>query len=272
MGAGYSSKEPAKRRPWSRDELLVVFDYYFRTPFGRLHQHNPEIIELAAVLGRTPSAIAMKACNFASLDPQHQRRGISGLKGASRADRAMFEEFAVAGRWTDFLVESEAAKETLKQQAVERGELVAETPAPYLAERDTETMREVRTRLVQGFFRDAVLGSYDNECAFCKLPDRRLLIASHIVPWSEDEDRRADPRNGLALCALHDKAFDRGLMSVDEGYRILVSEQLLKRKTDSELHRVAFRHTHGLEMNQPSRFAPDPEALAHHREEIFIPG
>lgn len=272
MGADYSSKEPAKRRPWSRDERLVVLDFYCRTPFGKLSARNPDIIALAKNLNRTPGSIAMKAVNFASLDPQQQRRGISGLSNIATSDRALFEQFINSARWTDFLVEVAAARTRIEAQRIERGELVAEAPAPYLVERDTEAMREVRTRLVQGFFRDAVLGSYDNECAFCKLPDRRLLIASHIVPWSEDENRRADPRNGLALCALHDKAFDRGLMSVDEDYRILVSEQILKMKTDSELHRAAFRHTQGLEMNQPSRFAPDPQALAHHREEIFVPG
>ncbi|MCB0221944.1 MAG: HNH endonuclease [Chrysiogenetes bacterium] len=272
MGATYHAEPPPKRRPWTRDELLVVLDFYCRTPFGKLHQHNPDIIALAALVGRTPSSVAMKGCNFASLDPQHQRRGRSGLKGAAKADRALFEEFILPARWTDLLVEVSAARARLQAQAPDQGTMVAEEQAAYFAERDTEATREVKTRLVQRFFRDAVLGSYDNECAFCSLPNGKLLVASHIVPWAHDENRRADPRNGLALCALHDKAFDRGLMSVGEDFRILVSEQLLQTKTDSELHHVAFCHIAGAEMNQPSRFAPDSEALAHHRQEIFIPG
>ncbi len=56
-----------QRIAWTRDQLLVAFRLYCRTPFGKLHQHNPEIIHLAAKLGRTPSAVGMKACNFASL-------------------------------------------------------------------------------------------------------------------------------------------------------------------------------------------------------------
>ena len=51
------------------DELLLTLHLYCRTPFGKLHQTNPEIIKLAQIIGRTPSAVAMKACNFASLDP-----------------------------------------------------------------------------------------------------------------------------------------------------------------------------------------------------------
>ena len=69
----------SERRRWSRAELLVAFRLYCRTPFGRLHQHNPEIIDLGQRLGRTTSAVAMKACNFASLDPAQQARGIRAL-------------------------------------------------------------------------------------------------------------------------------------------------------------------------------------------------
>ena len=52
----------------------MAFRLYCRTPFGKLHQHNPEIVALARALGRTASAVGMKACNFASLDPA-QRAG-----------------------------------------------------------------------------------------------------------------------------------------------------------------------------------------------------
>src|SRR5688500_7875441 len=63
-------------------------------PFGRLHGRNPEIIQLAAKIGRTPSALAMKACNFASLDPAFLATRRRGLSGASEADRAVWAEFA----------------------------------------------------------------------------------------------------------------------------------------------------------------------------------
>lgn len=56
-------------QPWSHQQLLVAFRLYCGTPFGKLHQHNPEIIRLANLLGRTPSALGMKACNFADMEP-----------------------------------------------------------------------------------------------------------------------------------------------------------------------------------------------------------
>src|SRR6266446_2554242 len=83
----------AKQVLWSQDGLLAAFRLYCRTPFGRLHRLNPEIIELAALLGRTPSAVAMKACNFASLDPAQKARKVKALANVSQADRKLWESF-----------------------------------------------------------------------------------------------------------------------------------------------------------------------------------
>lgn len=98
---------------WTRDQLLVAFNLYCRIPFGRMHSRNPEIIELAGLMGRTPSAVAMKLCNFASLDPAEQARAIHGLKGASKLDRAIWDEFH--SDWELLAYESEQAKERLAQ-------------------------------------------------------------------------------------------------------------------------------------------------------------
>jgi putative restriction endonuclease len=48
----------ADTRDWTRDELLVCFNFYCRTPFGKYHRNNPDIIRLAEALNRTPSAVA----------------------------------------------------------------------------------------------------------------------------------------------------------------------------------------------------------------------
>jgi hypothetical protein len=64
-----------------------------KLPFGQLHKGNPIIIEAAAKMGRTPNSLAMKLCNFASLDPVQQARGVRGLPGATKQDRAMWREF-----------------------------------------------------------------------------------------------------------------------------------------------------------------------------------
>ena len=63
---------------WTRDELILAINLYCKLPFGRLHRSNPEVIHLAELIGRTPSSIAYKLVNFASLDPSLQARGIKG--------------------------------------------------------------------------------------------------------------------------------------------------------------------------------------------------
>ena len=66
-----------------------------------------------------------------------------------------------------------------------------------------------------------------------------LLNASHIIPWNVNVERRADPRNGIALNALYDRAFDRGLITFDEGLRLVVSGRL-KAKDGPVFQRQAF--------------------------------
>ena len=76
-------------RDWTREERLVALRLYMRSPFGKLHGRTPEIIRLAEQIGRTANALAMKACNFASLDPVFRASNRKGLSGASESDREM---------------------------------------------------------------------------------------------------------------------------------------------------------------------------------------
>src|SRR5258707_9429282 len=83
-----------QRKNWTRDQQLLALRLYMRTPFGKLHGRNPDILSLAPRISRTPSALAMKACNFASLDPAFRLTNRRGLSGASESDRAIWTEFA----------------------------------------------------------------------------------------------------------------------------------------------------------------------------------
>jgi putative restriction endonuclease len=57
---------PSKDARWTREQLIAALDLYCRTPFGRLHRSNPDVVTLGKAIGRTPSAVAMKLVNFAS--------------------------------------------------------------------------------------------------------------------------------------------------------------------------------------------------------------
>lgn len=87
-------------------------------------------------------------------------------------------------------------------------------------------------RINQARFRKQVLASYGASCCVSGLRESRLLVASHIVPWSEDAANRLNPRNGLCLSALHDRAYDSGLMSVLPDYTIRISRELLRADSD----------------------------------------
>jgi predicted restriction endonuclease len=255
------------RRLWTRDELIVAFNLYCKLPFGQLHTRNPAIIELAGLLGRTAGAIAMKLVNFAALDPQHEKRGVSGLKNTSQADAMIWEEFN--SDWARVGAESEQAWRRLRGEEAASG---AEEPgAEESLERrsgETATQRLLTVRLGQAFFRDVVLASYNQRCCICDLPDVRLLVAGHIIPWAAREELRVNPRNGLCLCVLHDRAFDRGLISIDPKLTVLVSPELRQHLPHPVVEQM-FAAFEGKEIHRPEKFLPDPEYLQYHVQNIF---
>ena len=207
-------------RRWSRDELFVAFGLYCRIPFGKLHGGNPEIIRMAGAIGRTPSALAMKLTNIASLDPAIRSSGRKGLRNASQKDRAMWAE--MERDWERF---AELSEDALIATGVDADES-RQSFFGDAGRRTGEDRVTLATRRVgQDFFRRAVLAAYDGSCCITGLAVEDLLVASHIVPWRADLTNRCNPRNGLALSALHDKAFDRGLISIREDFTVLVSSK-----------------------------------------------
>lgn len=254
----------AAQNKWTRDQLLVALEFYCRTPFGKLHSKNPEIIKLAKVIGRTPGALAMKLVNFASFDPVLQARGIKGLSGASAADRVIWEEFS--GQWEELALQSAQVKSTLR--AENNTDQLPEFILKEIRPDETESKSLVKIRRVQGFFRDAVLSSYEYQCAFCGFSIVPMLNASHIIPWSRTTTQRADPQNGLSLCAFHDRAFDRGFMTLSHDLQMLIAPEVKKAKP-SKMHEIGLLKLDGQAMTTPIRFGPDMAALDYHRENIF---
>src|SRR5881394_2132429 len=79
--------------PWTREHRLIALNLYCKLPFGKLHKNNPIVKEVAQKMGRTPSSLAIKLCNFASLDPVLRARGIVGMTGAANDDRSLWQDF-----------------------------------------------------------------------------------------------------------------------------------------------------------------------------------
>lgn len=259
------------RKRWSEDETVLALYLYFQLPFGKLHSGNPEIQKLAAALGRSSSSIAMKLVNFASLDPKIVDSGRKGLSGASKQDRATYAEFG--HNWTGLVARAEsmwAAKVAEPDPNPPTNRLQKKVSEfrfePYQGASTTQAL--VNQRVGQNFFRRAVLANYEETCCITGIADPRLLTASHIKPWGKDTDNRHNPANGLLLSATLDRAFDRGLITVDRSCRIHVSRHL--RDSSSRETRDYFRQFEQTSLRPAIRFDPDPDFLEWHNSNCFI--
>lgn len=248
------------RGNWSREQTLAALHVYFQLPFGQLHQRNPLIRQLAGWIGRTPGAVALKLVNFASLDPQVRASGRVGMSNASKTDQQIWSE--LSEDWD--LVAAEAARVYElrgSEHGVVPGSDVVED-VPEIAEGKTRSAT-VLVRVNQARFRRAILASYGARCCISGLAVPQLLIASHIVPWSADAKNRLNPQNGLCLSALHDKAYDIGLITVLPDYTVRVSDRLLKTDLDA-FSKQALTKYDGCSITMPERFKPSPDFLAAH--------
>ena len=245
------------RENWSREELIVAFNLYCKTPFGRIHIRNPEIVQLAKAVSRTPSAVSWKLANFARLDPSLRSRHIAGATHGSKLDREVWEEFS--GNWDELAFQSEQLLAKATGRAL--GEVAGEFPE------GASPKALVRVRVNQKFFRSAVLAAYDSRCCITGLDMPSLLNASHIVPWATDSKNRTNPRNGLCLNAIHDRAFDCGYVTVSPDY--VVRHSPLIRRHRSEPVKQFFLRYEGRKIRLPGRFLPDPAFLRYHNDEIF---
>lgn len=138
-----------KRIYWTRAELVVALNLYFRLPFGQLHSHNPEIMHLAELLGRTPSSIAMRLSNFAACDPFHINRGVKGLQSGVRVCMPIWKEFEQDKE--KLIFESESILAALEDRNLfdKYEDLFVENPDLL----GSDVSRMVLTRVNQQYFR-----------------------------------------------------------------------------------------------------------------------
>lgn len=197
------------QRLWTRDELILAINLYCKLPFGKMHASNAAVKEVASLINRTPASVALKLGNLASFDPTLQARGIKGASNASKLDKSIWDEFY--NNWDAALLESEKLLAKTKHTSIEQlNNVDIEMP---LQEGVTKA-RLVNVRVNQSLFRKMILAAYNRTCCITKIDNSDLLVASHITPWSEDEKNRLNPTNGLCLNALHDRAFDKHLITI----------------------------------------------------------
>lgn len=267
------AKAPAVK--WTREHFLIALNLYCKLPFGQLHKGNHIIIEVAAKMGRTANSLAMKLCNFASLDPVQLARGIRGLPGATKQDRAMWSEFhdhfATLGTESEQMLHDLFTRDEEKEVDFLERDKVRIAPSNKLVppRGSTDIIASVRVRRGQQFFRQAILSAYGIRCCISGINAPQLLVASHIKPWGDFPDDRLNPCNGLCLSSLHDAAFDCGLITIDETLKVVLSRELRRHFTEPSLVQN-FVPFEGKLIRLPEKLAePGAEFLRYHREEIF---
>ena len=129
-------------------------------------------------------------------------------------------------------------------------------------------IREVKTRVNQNVFRQIVVANYSGKCVITGIDIPELLFASQIIPWSKNEDERLNPENGICLSALYDKAYDKGLIAVNEQYQILISDKL-KKKKGVDYYEKYFAPIENKSLIQPQRYFPKKDFIQYHLNVIF---
>lgn len=253
-----------ERRNWNREDLILAFNLYCKIPFGTFHNRNPKIIELAKLINRTPSALALKLTNFASFDPYHKARGVKGMRNAGRLDKKVWDEFT--HNWNDLIYESEqilAAKQktTIEKKYKPKLEDIGDKKGEYRS-------AEIKMRVNQDFFRKVILSIYNNKCAISGIDIPELLIASHIIPWAKNEKERLNPHNGICLSPLYDGCFDKGYIGITPEYRVMLSKSLKANLSKNYFSRQ-FGDFEGNTIHLPDRFLPQPDFLEYHYENVF---
>ena len=252
------------KKLWSREELILAFNLYLKTPFGKMHSTNKEVIHLAHLIGRTPNSVALRLVNFASVDPVLKARGIKGMDGGKKVVQPIWDEFFNNQEELIFLSEEILAK---KENSSIEGKF-KELFWNIKELKGEVKLREIKTRVNQNVFRQIVMANYSGKCAISGIDLPELLFASHIVPWAKNEQERLNPENGICLSALYDKAFDKGLIGVNEQYQILLSEKIKKRK-DKDYYGQYFALLENKSLILPQKYLPRKEFIQYHLDMVF---
>ncbi len=249
---------------WNREQLIVALNLYWKVPYNKISGSSNSLIkETASILKRSPAALAYKLMNFTSLDVEKQRNGNKGKSAASKADKEIWDEYF--GKWEKLGQDSFSIISNFqKEKNIE--DYGFEDDFSFLEGK--EKVRLVNLRINQKDFRERILASYNEKCCISGVSIPSLLVASHIIPWSKNKAERLNPRNGICLNSLHDKAFDKGLITISNDFKVKLSKVLLKKRKE-DFVKKNFIEFENKTINLPDRFIPSLEFLDYHYENIF---
>lgn len=246
---------------WTKEETLKAFALYLILPSGKHDKRNKDVIALAQNLGRTPNAVVLKLGNIKYFDPFNPGKG---LGHGSKLDAAVWDKYLELG---DELLAEAVALLADSIQSSNRLETVVDSVFQDLPEGRERTVITAE-RVNQSYFRNSLLDIYGGRCCVTGMNVEPLLVASHIKPWSVADPRteRLAPENGLLLDALHDRAFDKGYMTIDHDLRVRVSRRVDKGEPWSDL----LWHYDRQQIAIPIRARPGSDFIEYHNDVVFL--
>lgn len=252
------------RDNWNREQLIVALNIYWKIPYNKISGSSNNLIkEIATTINRTPAALAYKLMNFTSLDSEKQKIGNKGKNAASSSDKEIWNEYF--GNWEKLAFDSSIILSNIQKKPIEQF-LDLETELKFTEGKEKE--RIVKTRVNQNDFRQRILASYNEQCCITGISIKSLLVASHIIPWSKNTQERLNPKNGICLNNIHDKAFDKGLITISTDFKVKLSDTILKKKKETNIQKY-FIEYENQPIILPERFLPSIEFLEYHHLNIF---
>ena len=252
------------KRNWTRDEIILAFELYSTLPSSKYTKTEPRVVELSKAIDRTPGSVKAILENIKSFDPSYVADGRVGLGHGSRQVGEVVADFMK--NWDKLVWETRQIKKSygikpLLEPEIYRGEIII--PEGRYKERVT------KVRYGQTFFRSALLANYEGKCCITGLAMPKLLRASHIKPWKDSNaDEKTNPHNGLLLNAFFDSAFDKGYITVDQDYAVILSSEI-KRLAD-ERTRAYFEVYEKKKITDHTNHRPGRQFLEYHNEHVFI--
>jgi putative restriction endonuclease len=154
----------------------------------------------------------------------NRKMNIGGLPGGRKQVEPIWQEFI--NNKDALLFESERILAEKEHTSIENKFLDDLKGTEHL--KGEYKLREVKTRVNQNVFRQIVIANYNGRCAITGIDIPDLLLASHIIPWSKNEEERLNPENGICLSPLYDRAYDKGYIGINEKFEILISPSFRK--------------------------------------------
>ena len=197
-----------------------------------------------------------------------QRRNVQAMAHGSKLDAEIFNEFC--SDLESLSYQAQLIKASMQNMSVETILKQEKLDLEFWPTGENQE-RLVKQRVGQYFFRMAVLNSYNNRCCVTGLNEKGLLIASHIKPWSDSDEKteRTNPSNGLCLNSLHDRAFDKGFITIDNNYSVVISKRIIDADMD-DTTRTWFMSYEGKRIFLPDKFLPDKRFLEYHQDVVYL--